>query len=295
MAGIKPASAIGAAITRGERVSKLTLAQYQALFCQDLLSQSLLAENGDNNSNLLLSQIKSSQQQAQDRVAIYRNNVLHSISAALGDLYPVVKRLIGDDCFNGAAVEFVRQLPPNDPVLLYYGETFIEFIAQFPACKNIAFIKDIAMLEYHYNRAFHSEDTPSFDLSELATIAPEQLGELSFTCHQSLTLFQSAWPVQNIWYENLKDEPELIDLDKSIGSNIFIYRQLMTVQVINMDAHCYQFLKQLSAGATINTAWQITSQHAVEQGDTLDDEELSPMLGYLLNLQLFTHFQLAEN
>ncbi|NRA60872.1 MAG: putative DNA-binding domain-containing protein [Psychrobium sp.] len=276
-------------------MSQLTLGQYQALFCQELLSQSRLALDYDQNTDSLLPLIDSSPQQALDRIAIYRNNVLHSISAALGDLYPVVKRLIGDDCFNGAAVEFVRQLPPSDPVLLHYGEAFIEFIAQFPACQNIGFIKDIAMLEYHYNRAFHSEDTPSFELSELRIIAPENLGELSFTCHQSLTLFQSAWPVQDIWHENLKDEPELIDLDQSTGSNILIYRQVMTVQVINLDTHCYQFLKQLSAGATINTAWQITSQHAVGQGETLDEEELSPMLGYLLNLQLFTHFQLTEN
>lgn len=42
---------------------------------------------------------------------IYRNNVFYSLGQALGDIYPVIKALVGDEFFGAMAREFVRAGP----------------------------------------------------------------------------------------------------------------------------------------------------------------------------------------
>lgn len=264
---------------------------------QQLMDDNLWSTGLDVSSNALMALFDTklgedvSSDEASLRLAIYRNNVIHSLSNALGDLYPVIKKLIGDDCFNGAAIEFVRCQPPQHAVLLHYGKGFKEFIAEFEPCISFEFLPDIASLEYEYNQAYHSADAEPFDPQTLGCIAPELLGEVSFTCHPSLRLLQSAWPTDDIWHENQKDEPDIINLDNCSSANLLIYRLELTVQLVNLDENCFIFLEQLVNNQTINQAWAQTYTLAQAQQRQLDEEELSGMLGYLFSLEIFTAFE----
>jgi hypothetical protein len=273
-------------------MSHPNLQQFQQLMDDNLWSTGL-----DVSSSTLMALFEAklggdvSSDEASLRLAIYRNNVIHSLSSALGDLYPVIKKLIGDDCFNGAAIEFVRCQPPQHAALLHYGNGFREFIAEFEPCMAFKFLPDIASLEFDYNQAYHSADVEPFDPQTLGSIAPELLGEVSFTCHPSLRLLQSAWPTDDIWHENQKDEPDIINLDNCSGANLLIYRLELTVQLVNLDENCFIFLEQLVNNQTINQAWAQTYALAQSQQRQLGDEELSGMLGYLFSLEIFTAFE----
>ena len=130
-------------------MAKLGLAQFQQQFKHHLLSEQL-----DQSSVAFLQQLKQQYPQgdklaeAMVRLNIYRNNVIHSLSSAIADLYPIVKRLIGDDCFNAAAIAFVRANPPSNSALVFYGEGFIGFIEKFEPCRHLGYLSDIAKLEY---------------------------------------------------------------------------------------------------------------------------------------------------
>ena len=272
-----------------------TLAQFQQLMDSNLLSRQL-----DSSSESLMSLFESKidenlrENEAQLRLDIYRNNVIHSLKSAIGDLYPVVKKLIGDDCFDGAAIEFVRETPPTKAALLDYGHEFCEFIAVFEPCRHLHFLRDVAQLEFDYNQAYHSADGCGFDTQQLAEVAPEKLGDLSFNCHPSLHLLVSRWPVDDIWHENQQDCPATIDLDNSQGVNLLIYRPELSVQVINLDSNCFIFLRELVGGVSINQAWAEVIKQADEHNRQLDEAELSGMLGYLFNLAVFTSFAIND-
>lgn len=266
---------------------------------QLMMDENLLSTNLSSSSEDLMALFgnKLSKTEANDeaklRLAIYRNNVIHSLSSALGDLYPVIKKLIGDDCFNAAAIEFVRIQPPQHAALLHYGKSFNEFIIKFEACKHLNFLSDVATLEFEYNQAYHSADIQSFDPQTLSAIAPEQLGELRFSCHPSLSLIPSIWPIDDIWHENQKEQPELIDLDHANGVHLLIYRLGLVVQLVNLDENCFIFLQHLKQGMTINQAWLETINQAELSQRQLEPEELSGMLGYLFSLEVFTAFNLS--
>lgn len=269
---------------------------------QQLMNDNLLSVDLDDSSKELLNLFSSKldieddlllEDEAQLRLDIYRNNVLHSLSSALGDLYPVIKKLIGDDFFKIIAIEFICNQPPNHAALLHYGEEFSEFIKTFEGCDHLHFLPDVATLEFEYNQAYHSDDVEIFDPQQLGAVAPERLGDVTFSCHPSLKLLKSLWPVDDIWHENQKEIPEIINLDSTEGVNLLIYRLGLNVQLVNLDDNCFVFLKQLVSGKTINQAWAETSSQANLFKRHLDAEDLSGMLGYLFGLEIFTAFNLS--
>lgn len=277
-----------------------SLKQFQQLMNDNLLSTEL-DDSSETLMQLFSTQLDDSlrandnsliKDEAGLRLAIYRNNVLHSLSSALGDLYPVIKKLIGDDFFKIIAIEFICKQPPAHAALLHYGKGFSQFIKEFEGCKHLKFLPDIAKLEFEYNQAYHSGDADIFEPQQLSTVAPEQLGDIVFSCHPSLKLLKSVWPVDDIWHENQKEIPDIINLDSTEGVNLLIYRLGLSVQLVNLDENCFVFLQQLVNNKTINQAWAETSVQASLFERHLDAEDLSGMLGYLFSLDIFTAFKM---
>jgi hypothetical protein len=91
-----------------------SLAQYQQQFTENLLSEQLIYEKSHGFLSHITPLFTNSDQKSErsDRFSIYRNNVILSLSTAIADSFPVVQRLIGKTCFNGAAIAFVRNHPP---------------------------------------------------------------------------------------------------------------------------------------------------------------------------------------
>jgi len=58
------------------------------------------------------------------RFNVYRNNVVSSLSDALAEAYPVVQKLVGEKFFKAMAGVFVRQYPPQSPILFRFAPEF---------------------------------------------------------------------------------------------------------------------------------------------------------------------------
>jgi len=273
-------------------MASLNLQQFQQLMNDNLLSSQL-----DSSSDELMALFNNKQsndesnEEANLRLAIYRNNVIHSLSSAMGDLYPVVKKLIGEGCFNAAAIEFVRNKPPQHAALLHYGREFCHFIGEFEPCKTLTFLPDVALLEFEYNQAYHSGDAHPFSPHSLGSVPPDELGHVTFTCHPSLRLMRSQWPIDDIWHENQKEQPSVINLDESNGVCLLVYRLGLTMQLVSLDENCFVLLEHLTQSNTINQSWSQVVEAANKQQRQLDAEELSGMLGYLFSLDIFTTFE----
>ena len=80
------------------------------------------------------------------RFAVYRNNVVVSLVAALADTFPVVRELVGADFFTAMARLYVAEQPPSSPVLAHYGDGFADWLAQFEPAANLPYLADMAPL-----------------------------------------------------------------------------------------------------------------------------------------------------
>jgi hypothetical protein len=151
------------------------------------------------------------------RLAIYRHHVLGSLTAALESTFPVVTRLVDVRFFRHAADRYVRRTPPVSPCLFEYGATFPDFLTEFPATRALAYLPDVARLEWALNVALHAPDVAPIEPDALRALPPVAL-------HPSVTLLRSPWPVDAIWRANQPDaDPVELDLE-SAGVGLQVWR-----------------------------------------------------------------------
>jgi hypothetical protein len=133
------------------------------------------------------------------RVDVYRNNVTHSLTAALAARFPVVRRLVGDDFFRALARVHIDADPPRSPVLAEWGADFAAFLARFPPLAAYPYMPDVARVEHARGRAFHAADAPPLDPAELAGADPDRL---RLQLHPSVTVLALDHPGATIWARN---------------------------------------------------------------------------------------------
>jgi hypothetical protein len=175
----------------------LTLRELQLEF-----RQTLLARTDGEPAGTLGAEILPDGLSPESRLAIYRHHVLTTLTAALKETYPVVRRLVGDGFFAYAADAFVRRHPPDAPCLFEYGAGFAEFLAAFPPCRDLVYLPDVARLEWAMNAALHAEEAPAVDREALGEISAEAITAVTLRLDPSVTLLSSPWPVEGIWRAN---------------------------------------------------------------------------------------------
>ena len=94
---------------------------------------------------------------------VHRNTVLGGLGNALRMSYPSIDKLVGEDFFDGMAVDYARAEPPQAPQLGTWGAGFAQFAAAFPGMQSLAFSADLARFDW--------------DIDELARVHPAAPGE----------------------------------------------------------------------------------------------------------------------
>jgi hypothetical protein len=147
------------------------------------------------------------------RLAIYRHHVATTLTAALRATFPVVCRLVDERFFAFAADRYIRAEPPSGPCLFEYGAGFAGFLAEFPPCAGLAYLPDVARLEWALERAWHAPDARPLPIDAMAAVPPRDAGGLGLALDPSVTYLDSRFAVDRIWRANRPDavEPELVD------------------------------------------------------------------------------------
>ena len=253
---------------------------------QDTLARFLLHRATDDSELDRLLQ-KAPRNEAAKRV--YRNNVMHSLTEALGEQFPAAQRLLGEGFFTGLAREFVLDYPPNEPALTFYGREFPRFVGAHARCRSLPWLADLTRLEYHCQLGRYAADEPELDLSELAAIAPQRLPGLRLRPLQSVHLMRSRWPVHKFREQALKADPQRVEAGAGEAFYVLVYRRRMRVRVLELAKLPFALLQSLAQGQSIGAAWQ-----PLAAADNLPPRELTAVLGYLAGLRLFTTYTLEE-
>ncbi|MEW6640639.1 HvfC/BufC N-terminal domain-containing protein [Bradyrhizobium elkanii] len=196
---------------------------------------------------------------ANDRLDIYRNTFFLGLTKALRLCYPVVRRLVGDDFFNGAAQLFIARHPPGAAYLDQYGGEFPEFLRSFPPAASLVYLADVARLEWAINCAIHAPDVEPLNLSNLAAIEPGEQDRVAFVAHPSVRLLRADYPVDDIWRGVLADDDgALANIDIETGSvHLLTERRRTDVEVVRLDEPAWRFMTELCAGHPMQVALDI--------------------------------------
>lgn len=192
------------------------------------------------------------------RFAVYRNNVAVGLVNAVGGVFPAVKRIVGDEFFNAMALAYVRAEPPTSPVLLQYGQGFADFIAGFAPAASLAYLADVARIEWAWREAYHAAEGVRIGPGDLAGIAEADLPLLTFSLHPSVQVIRSAYPVLTIWRINTSDEP-IAPVDLRVGEDALIVRPEAAVDVRQLAAGGAVFIETLASGGSLAEAAELAA------------------------------------
>jgi len=188
------------------------------------------------------------------RLGIYRNTFASALTNALRLSYPAVKRLVGVECFEGVAHLFIEAEPPRSANLDDYGAGFAEFLTRFEAVAVLAYLPDVARLEWTVNRALHAPDVASLDLGRLYTLKEEEQARVCFTPHPSAGLLRLDHPADAIWRAVLaRDDAALAAIDPATGPvRLLVHRAEEGIEVSRLDEAAWCFTEALFAGRPLH-------------------------------------------
>lgn len=196
------------------------------------------------------------------RFGIYRGNARANTANALGGSYPVVARIVGDEFFAGLAREYGMRHPSASGDLNEYGESFADFLDQFAPAREIAYLSDVARLEWRVHRAHYAADVAAFDPSRLAAIAPEQQGDLMLRLNPACSLMHSAFPLARIWEVNQSKYEGAFEVDFSREpAHFLVHRPRFRVEVMEIRPAAAAFLQAIEQGSTLEAALSAAQFH----------------------------------
>lgn len=190
------------------------------------------------------------------RLGVYRNTIVATLANALRLSYPAAHRLVGADFFEGAAQIFARDRAPRCADLNAYGAEFPDFLRDFAPAATLAYLADVARLEWAVNRALHAPDDDPLTVERLATVAPADHDRVCFVAHRSVSALRSEFPVDSIWRAVLQhDGDALAAIDPGSGPVCLLVQRLAgKVEVERLDEGAWRFAVALFDGRPLGTA-----------------------------------------
>jgi hypothetical protein len=186
---------------------------------------------------------------------IHKNNTLANLTEALAAVFPVVQRLVGEEFFAFAADHYIRRHPPRSGNLHDFGEELAGFLGSFEPARLLAYLPDVARLEWCWHRAFHAASVPPLAVDRLATVTGHDYPRLRFRLHPSARLIESEYPILRIWQVNQEGYAgeELVDLAAG-GGRLLVVRPLLEVEIESIGAGDYALLSAIADHATFAEA-----------------------------------------
>lgn len=188
------------------------------------------------------------------RYAVYRNNVMLSLTEALADNFPTIRTQVGADFFAAMAACYIRTFLPESPVLAFYGNHMPDFISTFHPLKDFPWLSSLARMDMAFIRAWHAEDAVASSPPLQHNDAVHQRLEL----HPSLQVESSSWAIYSLWmrdHDGEEDkEREYINPDRA--EHVMLYRLGLDVNILPIPALDARFVLALMAGRTLGQAME---------------------------------------
>jgi hypothetical protein len=172
----------------------------------------------------------------EDRWGVYASGAPARVAEALENDYPALRRILGDDAFRSLAARYAVAHPPRSFDLGRAGDRLAGFLETDPLREELAFLPDLARLEWAMAEALIARDAEPLAWSALQALGPEAAADLPLAWTPGVALVASAWPIHDLWL--CRDQP---DAEVDVGvegrpQTVLVYRRGLDVASRLVDA-----------------------------------------------------------
>lgn len=194
---------------------------------------------------------------------IYYTNYTGGLHHALELTYPAIQKLVGDDFFRATAHEFIASHKPSSTNLDDYGEEFAAFLGGFKPAQQLAYLPDVARLEWAFHLSSNADRAAPVPPDALQGLSEEAFAQLTFVAHPTVQLVHSPHAIHRIWEmcQEGAENAEPFDLASAGEAHLLLHRPAMQVQIIALPAAEYHFIHSLHQGETLYEAYEAATAH----------------------------------
>lgn len=182
-------------------------------YLQHALQQHLLTEELDIEAHVVSTKTVS----AKRRLGIYQNAYSSRLTEALSNNYPNLHTYLGDDLFYQVSHGYIKKHPSTYRSIRWYGDKLSAFL-ETNYSEICPILSEFADFEWSMSIVFDAKDSALFSLDKMASIPPQEWGNMIFTPHPSLLRKNMIWNTVEIWESLSKDETpdEIVKSEKPI-------------------------------------------------------------------------------
>lgn len=129
------------------------------------------------------------------RLAVYYEGYRLRLLEALGEDYPALKYLLGNDDFEAMGRAYVAKARSRHYSIRWFGGGLAEFLSSDDAWRDRPQAADLARWEWALGEAMDAGDAEATDAAVVAAVEPERWADLRPAFHPSLRRLDLAWSV----------------------------------------------------------------------------------------------------
>ena len=246
------------------------------------------ADQIDQQDDAFLSLFETYKAPTTERLKIYHNNVVGSLTEALRATFPLTEQLVGTNFFKSMARAFIFEHPPEGACLHHYGKGFDLFVKTYAPAQSVPYLADIACLELAQNNAYYACDDLPLTGNAFSKIPAEELPTVTLNLRQSASLISSKYPLLEIRdFCHDEDNAPKPNLDEEHNTKLLIHRQKLEVTLTPLNDDEYLLLKILNENTPLGKAVEQTI-------DVFNDFDFPTFLQKHISLKTFSIFQTDE-
>ncbi|WP_395622705.1 putative DNA-binding domain-containing protein [Sphingomonas daechungensis] len=207
-------------------------------------------------------------------LSVYRNTVIHGAVEALRSNFPVVEQIVGEEMFEGIAVEFSQAKPPQTPVLALYGADFAQWLGQQPWIGDLPYLPDVARVE-----RLHVECLMAADAEALTELGGDT-GALRVKLHPAVRFRWLQTPAMSIWLAHQRPVPPVIEPDWKPEGALFARPSAFLMHTPRIGASAHRILSGIRLGESV--AESLAASTRLHPGESAE-----AVFASLLNLGAF--------
>ena len=234
----------------------MNLATLQSQFAKALHYQAL-GEDCD---------IASDEFTADERMQIYRNNFIVSLSEVLSATYPMVEALLGKECFEQMARQHVLTYPLEEGNVAHYGEGFQDTIMQFSqVIAQAPYSPEVARFEWHIDLARQAqyEQSNAAELKQLVAlgeVSEEQQPALILHLKKGCRSFDSSYAVFDLFGAIQTGQFEQLNINQ-LQQGVISIQANGEALCHALDANVFQLLQCLEQQLSLSEIPEVLLAH----------------------------------